>query len=864
MTVPLGDRVRIAEGVEANVAVLLDDIDSGGDDLETTARRIDAIREVVARLSDLPAGTTARLWLVTRPSGLFPAPEAAQSPVDAAVWGLGRVVANENPRVTVKRLSFQRGGDAGHDAHRLACELLTDSQESEVVLTRGGRFVPRIVDDSAARRAVPDSTGRFQLDLHDPGSSYRLSWVPRTVPVPGLGEVVIEVRAAGLNYRDIALATGLLPMDAEAPVPGGPALGLECAGDVVAIGPDVAGFRVGDRVFAAATHCLASHVLARTEQLGRIPEGMRYSEAATLPTVFLTVQHSLEHLARLARGETLLVHGAAGGVGLAAVQYAQSLGAAVIATAGTPAKRDLLRMLGVPDVFDSRSLEFPGQVLAATGGRGVDVVLNSLAGEGIARSLECLRPGGRFVELGKRDIYANSPLLMRPFRNNISFFGVDLAQLAVHQPELARAEFEEMASRVTQGRYRPLPHQVYPAARIGEAMRAVQRSRHIGKVVIDFGQAPAVERVPTPPGLDADATYLIAGGVSGLGAATALHLADLGARHLALVSRRGTAAPEAPALMAELAERGVRFHVHAADVTDEQAMRRIVTEARDDGHPVAGVVHAAMHLDDELLSDLSPERIRAVLAPKIRGASVLDAVTRDQGMSLFVLYSSAAALAGNLMQSPYAAANCYMEALVRNRRALELPGLAVAWGRIADTGYVARNNLAASLDWAGVGPVTAAEAFTALDDLLGRGTAVAAAVRVDWARINALLPGLDAPRFGSLISSEQGESRSVRTEEFRAHLALLSPEDAENTVSDTLVGLIASVLQTQPERVDRTAGIDRLGMDSLMAVELLDTVHRRFGCEVPLLEVMSLGSIGDLARRITAGILAGVTTGDRT
>ncbi|MFP3969708.1 SDR family NAD(P)-dependent oxidoreductase, partial [Actinomadura fulvescens] len=305
----------------------------------------------------------------------------------------------------------------------------------------------------------------------------------------------------------------------------------------------------------------------------------------------------------------------------------------MIATAGTPLRRDLLRAWGADHVLDSRSLHFAEQIKDLTGGHGVDVVLNSLAGEAIARGLEALRHGGRFIELGKRDIFENKPLLLYPFGDNISFFGVDVGTLQAKDPQRAAAAGADIVPFIQNSRVPPLPHTVYPAARVADAFTMMRHSRHIGKIVISLD--PREEPVPVQPRhvaprLDPGGTYLVTGGLSGFGATTARWLADRGARHLALVGRRGAATPGASGLLEELAAQGVHARAYATDVADLDAMRQILRELDDDGHPVRGVVHSAMHLDDDPLVDLTDDRIRAVLRPKVAGALVLDELTQDR------------------------------------------------------------------------------------------------------------------------------------------------------------------------------------------------------------------------------------------
>ncbi|MEU3491102.1 type I polyketide synthase [Streptomyces massasporeus] len=793
------------------------------------------------------------LWLVTPPTGLHPAPaDTAGSPWAAAVWGVGRVLANEHPSLTLRRISLTPCGDHAADATRLLTELLEPSEDDEVVLETQGRFAPRLRTLSVPTRpARPHDT--YQLQLNRPGRSRRMTWAPFQPEQPGDGEVLVQVKAAALNYRDVMLAEGMLPPGAEPATPTGPRLGLECAGIVTATSPNVTGLSVGDRVFAFAHGAFASHVRVRTEQAGRIPDQLTFEQAATLPAVYLTVQHSLETLARLQPGETLLVHGGAGGIGLAALNYARTVGAHVIATAGTPAKRDLLRTLGAHAVFSSRDLAFAHHVREVTDGHGVDVVLNSLAGEAIARSLECLKPGGRFVELGKRDIYANTPLLLRPFRDNLAYFGVDITRLIADAPDQAAAAFRTVTDRAGDGTYRPLPHQTYPAPRIDDAFGALRHSRHLGKVVVSFTDSlPVAIEEPCPPArLDPDATYLVTGGLSGLGAATARHLAAGGARHLALVTRRGPDAPEAAALASDLERTGVSVHAHAADITSPRAVEAIFSEAERRGRPVRGIVHAAMHLDDAPLTELTAERFAAVLAPKLRGAEILDDLTRDRAVDFFLVYSSIAALVGNQHQAPYAAANLYMEALMRRRRDHGRPGLALAWGGISETGYVARTGMTDTIKRSGIGLITPATALAALDRHLARSTGQAAIGVMDWDRLTHLLPALAAPRFAAQLDHAGSRAHRAHAHDLRQRLKAADSDQARlELITQAIVEATAHILQTTPDRVDPAVNLADLGLDSLMGAELKVLLQQTFSCELSLMELMAAATIDGISHRI--------------
>ncbi|MEV4872110.1 SDR family NAD(P)-dependent oxidoreductase [Streptomyces syringium] len=849
--VPDDDRASVET---VTLALVLSDTPDGCDVLVTpetgaarATRRAALLRAAAATFERLPEGVHADLWLVTSPCGAVPTPDAITRPEDAAAWGAARSLANERPEFTGRRVSLHRG-DTARDAWRLARELLEPTDEDEIVLTSAGRFVARERHWSPVRPA--DGMGTYTLRVRNPGLSYRLVWEEVEPPEPGPEDVVVSVGAIALNYRDTVQAAGLLPTEAFEGTPSEKGPGFECAGVVTACGANVTGFAPGDRVAGFAHAALASHIVAEAALIWHIPEDVTFAQAASMPMALATAYYGLSHLARLRPGETVLVHGAAGGVGLAAVRHAQSLGARVIATAGSELKRDFVRACGVQHVLDSRSLEFTTQVMEITDGRGVDVVFNSLAGEAIARGLELLASGGRFLELGKRDIFANSPLALRPFGNDIAFFGVDVSKVLTDSHRVEAAE--GVRRRLVQGVIDCdcLPHTVFPAARVEEAFHLLQHSRHIGKVVVAFDpldEPPLVEPLPRPPRLDAKATYLVTGGTSGFGAATAKWFASLGARHLALVSRRGPEAPGVAELVKGLTAQGVHATAYAADVTDPACMRAVAERIDAGGRPLRGVAHCAMHLDDASLAELDDARFTAVLAPKMTGAMVLDALTRERECDVFLLHSSITALLGQIQQAPYSAGNVFLEALARERRQAGLPGDAVQWGVIGEVGYAARNDLLRSLTAFGIEPLAPSEAFAAAEALLTARVGVAGIARCNWATLGGMLPSLATPRFGMLAPS-RGKGGAPR-EDLLRELSQVSTSEALARITESLTGLIAHALHMDPGQLDPHRRLDEYGLDSLMAAEFLVALQQRYGVDIPPLELLrSQQTVADIAR----------------
>lgn len=338
------------------------------------------------------------------------------------------------------------------------------------------------------KRVVPAEDVNTRLDIAQPGILDSLCW--RTVPrqAPGPGEVEIQVHAASMNFRDVMIGLGIYPTPPGVP----PIMGSDCAGTIVAVGEGVEGLSIGDEVIALCSNCFGGYVTAAAATVVPKPKALTFEEAAMIPTVFVTNWYGLHHLARLSAGERLLVHSACGGIGLAAIQMARALGVEIVATVGTPEKREYLQSLGVEHIFNSRTLEWADDVMTLTNGEGVDVVLNSLAGEAIPKGLSALRPLGRFVELGKRDIYANSPVGLRPFYKGLSFFAIELSPLIKLRPEVFRNLFLEVVERFEQGMFKPLPLKIFPASEVAEAFKFMAQGVHIGKIVLTIKDQPVL------------------------------------------------------------------------------------------------------------------------------------------------------------------------------------------------------------------------------------------------------------------------------------------------------------------------------------------------------------------------------------
>lgn len=668
--VALRQRGGAADDVTADVVVCLLDAAPGAPDLVALKHACMSLK----LCAEACGQSKAELWVVLQArEGQTPLGD----PVVAGVTAFSRTLANEYASLKVRRLAIGAAMSPTKAAEAIATIMGARSDETDYILDTDGLRVARVRTPSAtASSAVP--AGAARLERGATGGLAGLTWSPATPAALDDNSVQIAVAASGLNFRDVMWALSLLPDDVLEDGFAGPSLGLECAGHVTALGRNVTSVAVGDRVVAFAPAAFATSVTVPAAVVARIPDQIDTEAAATIPVAFLTAYYSLVTLGGLKAGQSILIHGGAGGVGLAAIQIAQWCGADVIASAGSPAKRDLLRMLGVTHVLNSRSSAF-ADAIRETHPAGVDLVLNSLSGEAMERGLSVLKPFGRFIELGKRDYVANTHVGLRPFRRNLSYFGVDVDQL-LSDRDRASAVFGEVMGRFAQGVFRPLPYRVFPATETTDAFRLMQRSGHVGKILVQPPTKPVAAAAP-PFRIDPAVTHLVTGGYGGFGLEAARWLADRGARHLVLVGRRGADKPEAQALVEALRERGVSVRAAACDVADATALGALLADIRATMPPLGGVMHAAMVLEDSVIANLGERQLERVLAPKVEGARLLDELTRGDPLGYFVLFSSVTTFVGNPGQAAYVAANGYLEGVARRRRESRLPALAVAWAR---------------------------------------------------------------------------------------------------------------------------------------------------------------------------------------
>ncbi len=748
------------------------------------------------------------VWFITR-GGQILERERGGELAGAAVWGFGKGVAREAAHLQTRMLDLDPGSMAPEPD--LVNELLYPDPENHIAYRRGSRRVARLVrmGSGAERLEFPEETEWVLAP--DPGGVFDR---PHVQPLPARPlepqEVRVAVEASGLNFWDVFRSLGFIEEGL---------LGREMSGRILETGSDVSSVSVGDHIVGLGFGAFGPQMITHEELVAPAPPDFSVSGLATVPSAFVSAALSFE-LSGLEAGERVLVHAGAGGVGLAAIQLVQAAGAEVFATASAP-KQAYLRSLGVEHVFDSRTTDFGDEILEATDGEGVDVVLNSLTSEGfIDASLACLRQGGRFVEMARRDILTETE--MAAVRPDVGYWILELDVLKKTDPAWVGRVLRGLMARLAAGELEPIIHSRWPLAEAGAALSFMRSARHLGKIV-----------VTTPPlvrgGLRGDRSYLVTGGLGGIGIAVAEWLAARGAGAIVLNGRRDPD-PEAEEAIRALRQRGATVRVELADMTDQGAIDGMLARIERDLPPLGGVIHSVGVLSDGALPNQSWERFERVLWPKVLGAWHLHRATMDRDLDFFTLFSSRVGVMGNPGQTNHASANAFLDQLAGHRRALGLPGQAIAWGAWSDIGEAAeqRDRIDRQRSALGGRWFTPQQGMRAFDRLVRQDATTSVVMSMDWDVFEEAVE--DPPPMLEDLLSAASEARAgddASSEDVLTRLRGTLAAEREDLLVSFVQGEVQAVLRLSSAPAP-TVGFFDLGMDSLMAVELRNRLNRAF------------------------------------
>jgi acyl transferase domain-containing protein/NADPH:quinone reductase-like Zn-dependent oxidoreductase/SAM-dependent methyltransferase len=815
-------------------------------------------------VSALVSGGTSRaknLRIVTRGAQPVDSETSLAQLHQSPIAALSKTIALEYPELHCTHVDLDPVGTDDEIEELLAEFSDSDDNKERLIAFRGQRrFVTRLVQSDAVSREALKAQGEdlkrpYQLTISSPGVLDNLCLNVSERRAPEKGEVEIEVLATGLGFRDVLIALGQYPGASQT-------FGYECAGKIVRVGPDAAPFHVGQRVIAVGPGSFDSFLTISTDQIAPVPQPLCYEEAATIPSAFLTAHYALCRLAGISASDKVLIHAAAGGVGLAAVQLAQCAGAEIFATAGTPEKRAYLKSLGVAHVMDSRSLDFAREIMDITGGRGVDVVLNCLAGGFIEKSFSVLAVNGRFLEIGKTGIWDESQVAQ--LNRNLSYFQIDLAGEFEKSPGLVHSLFDDLLPDFTNGLLKPLPRKTFPIGEATAAFRFMAQARHMGKIVLSHPRGGARARAVPSDGegkilLRPDGTYLITGGLSGLGLLTAQWMCERGARHLVLMSRRAPS-EAAVAAIRSMEEQGAHITIARGDVADRAYLVELFASFGRSLPPLRGIVHSAGTLDDGVLAQQTWERFERVMAPKVDGAWHLHALSQDQPLDFFVLFSSAVSMLGSAGQGSHVASCTFEDALAHYRRNIGLPALSINWGPWAETGAATQGTVSERLQMKGFRLIDPQQGLRILEHLMLHDRVQVGVMSVDWRQYSDLLTPAQRSNLLSKVckaevrpaSEPQKTAQPPLLERLRQAPAKKRRQTLETHIRDQAIkvlGLSASF------KLDLNQGLATFGMDSLMTIELKNRLQASVGKTLSSTIVFDHPTVAALAEYLEQNVL---------
>ncbi|MEM8831400.1 MAG: SDR family NAD(P)-dependent oxidoreductase, partial [Cyanobacteria bacterium P01_G01_bin.19] len=762
------------------------------------------------------------LWFVTHNAQPVNGDRLTESSIsNSCLWGMQKAIALEHPKLNCTGIDL----DSPQNLPDILIREIGTQQNEPVAYRNNRRYVSRLVKYNRQTSKKSDRQLNQQLEIKDPGNLDSLQWKPSSRQQPQDNEIQIAVKATGLNFRDVMVALDLYPDKTKF-------LGLECSGIVTAVGKNVSSFKLGDQVTAISDSSFSQYLNVNSLLAIHQPESLSFEEMATIPVTFLTAYYTLVHLAKLQPGEKILIHAAAGGVGLAAIQIAQNIGAEIYATASTP-KWELLKSMGVTKIMNSRNLDFAEEVMPATNNQGVDVVLNSLSGEFIAKSIAVLKDNGRFIEIGKQDIWTKNDVLREKL--NIKYHIVDLWLITQEKPELIQQMLGQLSQQFIAKQLKPLPITKFDSNKAIAAFRYMQQGKHQGKIII------------TPPSQHFEGTYLIAGGMGAIGLRIAQWLIDKGVENLVLIGRNDIK-PQYQDLLEKLQEKS---HITCikADISNTEQLKQALKIIKLTLPTLKGIVHCAGVTSDRTIAQQDWNSFAKVLAPKTQGAWNLHDLTQEYDLENFIMFSSAASLIGSSGQANYCAANVFLDALAHLRRSLGLPGISINWGAWRNTGLAADANITASLEQKGINAIEPERGIEILEELLLDNPRQMGVIPINWDtwQKNNTVTNF----YENLIDGDRFKTDSTENSTVKQQLLNASYEQKKILLVEQISQQVGNILGTKDiNQIDLELGFSELGLDSLSSVELRNKLQSIYNIKLPSTVIFDYFNIKSLANHL--------------
>ena len=782
----------------------------------------------------------------------------------AWVTGLRRCAHNELAPITIRHIDI----DEAIDGYALALEVSVSNAEDEVALHGHERWAMQIsrvtknsyhdLQTTVQKPFIDTGHTGFVLKKPEHPSIKALSFTEEERVAPCNGQIEIKVNAVSLNYKDLSKVNGMLTEDLVEATNSGLTLGLECEGIVVRVGEEVSDYVVGDKVAVATADTFRRYLTIFTDPhylpiaiIQKQPKHFKLGESAASFVAYGTALWGLKGVAKLRRGESILIHGAAGGVGLAALHIAKYIGATIIASAGTEEKRDYLLKMGADHVVDSRTLNFGAAIKSMTDNKGVDVVFNSVGGGIVPVSIEALASFGRFIEIGKSDMFMGATLDLALFEKGVSYTTLDLDYLVLKQPDYFFSLMDKVFQNLSNGNLPALAVTTFGADKVQDAFTFLSKSQQIGKVCIDMDSTPLVSQYTLRRReLDPKKCVVITGGLGGIGLMVANWCIDRGTKQIVLLGRNGASSESANNAVKGLESRGVSVDVYACDVANLTALTNVFILI-DHKWTIGGVVHGAGTLEDCGFLDLDREKIEKVALPKIMGISHLHELTKENtDLDFFWAFSSVASPSGNFHQTNYALANSFMDGLMESRQAAGLPGNSIQLGPVNIGMATAHEDLKQYLALRGMYFMEEDLMHATFSRVMEWNMPIMTMVSMDWSVWEFAEPRSASSYRCALIISEEGADKSG--DSIVDAIGQQPAEQRAETVGYILIEHIAEILQMETDDIELDAPLDGFGIDSLTAVELQALINRSLSVEMSILSMLGGKTILAIAEELVA------------
>ncbi|MEY2857776.1 MAG: hypothetical protein RLZZ74_2088, partial [Cyanobacteriota bacterium] len=816
----------------------------------------------------IQAATHPSLWFVTHNAQPVNNYQLTPGIRNSCLWGMQKAIALEHPDLKCIGIDLDAVDRAAANIFQELFQEFCESGIEQVAYRNSQRYVSRLARIVGANGCSPigqspiygkEKAENLQLHINNAGNLDGLQWQSVNRRQPQANEIEIEVKATGLNFRDVMVALDLYP-------DGTRFLGLECAGVVISVGSEVTNFKPGDEVMAIADNSFSQYLVVDARLAIHKPASVSLLEAATIPVTFLTAYYTLVYLAKLQPGEKVLIHAAAGGVGLAAIQIAQNLGAEIYATASM-AKWSLLESMGVKQIMNSRSLDFAEEIMAATAGKGVDVVLNSLSGEFIPKSMAVLNRQGRFIEIGKQGIWSSDKVAQ--VAPSINYSIVDLWQITQDNPELIQQMLRELRSQFSSEILKPLPYSVFTKEQIIDAFRYMQQGKHQGKIIIAIDSqvdtlgssrgysrraASPLGRITPTTRNTFTGTYLITGGMGAIGLQVAQWLVTKGVTNLVLLGRNDVK-PELKDKLQKLQD-SAQVKLIKADIANTNQLAQVLKEIESELPPLRGVVHCAGVISDRTIAQQNWHSFQQVLAPKVQGAWNLHHLTQKYDLESFILFSSASSLIGSAGQANYCAANAFLDTLAHGRRSLGLPAISINWSAWEHTGLAANTQITKALKQQGIGSIQPAEGIEILEQLLLDAPAQVGVMPIDWhlwQQNHAV-----TPYYEDLVVAKVASVNKSNSSYDQQQLITALPEQRQSLLITQISQQVANILGIKDlSEIDLESGFSELGLDSLGSVELRNKLQSSYDLKLSQTVIFDYPNIRQLAKYLRSLLFNG-------